>query len=572
MQYFGQKLDLIHTLCLETSRFMTSNRFLLFCLFFCTSLAGLLAQGTCTKGDCKSGYGEYRFVDGARYHGTFKAGQLHGQGVLYYPDGSKYVGNWRRQLQQGKGRLTLANGDIYFGMWNEGVFDGEGEMKYANGNVLTGRWVQGVSQGEATYTFANGDIYQGEIFDGKLHGHGIMDYDTGDRYIGDWQNNLRSGRGRLTFEDGTNVDGVWTNDQYQAKWDQMGYQGAVENLNDCLYGCKDGLGSYSYPNGTQYFGEVIGGQPSGNGTVNYPDGNVYSGAYYNHRPEGLGVMRYIDGVILGGVWRSGRLYRKLYESQGRPAAPIAMDSDPAVKVWAVIIGAERYHHMPSLKYTKSDAFYLYAHLRSPEGGALPSNQIRLLVDEDATHRNIIMAMRDIYLRADENDVVLFYFSGHGLQGSFLPVDYDGFENKLEHHEIRDALLATRARHKLVIADACHSGSLSGGNVAARSLDEKLRRYYQALNDAHSGTALLLSSKGIEYSLEDGGLRSGVFSYFLIRGLEGAADNNEDDIVSIDELFRYVHREVRAYTGNLQTPTLSGDYDPIMPVALVRGNQ
>ncbi|MEM9835216.1 MAG: caspase family protein [Bacteroidota bacterium] len=545
-------------------------------LFFFSLLSlGVYAQGSCYKGDCKNGYGEYRFVDGARYVGDFKNGQLEGMGILYYPDGSQYLGNWRNQLQQGKGRLNQADGTTYFGMWDKGNFHGQGEMTFASGNRLSCTWENGVSSGQGSFFFANGDVYQGEIYADKLEGHGVMEFITGDRYIGDWQNNLRQGRGRMIFEDGSEVDGNWSNDFFQGNWDQLGFQGNPEGLKNCGTGCNDPIGEYRYPDGTIYRGEIVAGMPKGNGSIFYTDGNIYSGNVEQHRPTGIGVMRYVDGLIQGGVWKDGRLYRKLYQSQGRPATQISMDSDPAVKVWAVIVGAERYHHMPSLKYTKSDAFYLYSHLRSPEGGALPTDQIRLLVDEDATHRNIIMAMRDVYLRADENDVVLFYFSGHGLQGAFLPVDYDGFENRLEHYEIREALLTTRARHKVVIADACHSGSLSSGatsqGFAARSgsIDKKLQQYYNALNDAHAGTALLLSSKGIEYSLEDGGLRSGVFSHFLIKGLEGSADQDEDSMVSIEELFQYVHREVRAYTGNLQTPTLSGDYDPVMPVALIR---
>lgn len=534
----------------------------------------LYAQGVCTDGDCENGSGEYRFVDGARYVGDFKKGELHGKGILYYPDGSKYLGNWYKQLQQGMGRLVQPDGTVYFGMWNKGQFHGKGKITFGNGNSLECEWINGQSGGTGTFKFANGDEYQGEILNNALHGHGTMDYENGDRYIGDWQNNARHGRGKLLFEDGNYVDGDWAQGQYLADWDQMGFHGRPEELTKCVGDCPDGPGYYRYPDGTTYEGNISQNQPAGQGTVMYADGQRYTGNYENHRPNGLGVMYYVDGVIAGGVWKDGRLYRKLYTAQGRPAAPIAVDADPSVKVWAVIIGAERYQHMPSLKYTKSDAFYLYAHLRSPEGGALPADQIRLLVDENATHRNIIMAMKDIYLRADENDVVLFYFSGHGLQGAFLPVDYDGFENRLEHHEIRDALLATRARHKLVIADACHSGSLSSGisagqGLAAKGMDEKLARYYEALNEAHGGTALFLSSKGIEYSLEDGGLRSGVFSHFLIRGLEGEADNNNDDMVTISELFNFVHRETRTYTGNQQTPTISGDYDPDMPVGLIR---
>lgn len=70
-------------------------------------------------------------------------------------------------------------------------------------------------------------------------------------------------------------------------------------------------------------------------------------------------------------------------------------------------------------------------------------------------------------------------------------------------------------------------------------------------------------------MEDGGLRSGIFSHFLIRGLKGEADTDENKIVTIKELFDFVFQKVRRYTANVQTPTLSGKYDPRMPVAMVR---
>ena len=97
----------------------------------------------------------------------------------------------------------------------------------------------------------------------------------------------------------------------------------------------------------------------------------------------------------------------------------------------------------------------------------------------------------------------------------------------------------------------------------------LQEYYQALNESSGGTALLLSSKGEEYSLEDRGLRSGIFSHFLIRGLKGEANTNSDKIVTIRELFNFVHQRVRQYTGNVQTPTLTGTFDDNMPVSVIR---
>ena len=62
---------------------------------------------------------------------------------------------------------------------------------------------------------------------------------------------------------------------------------------------------------------------------------------------------------------------------------VKVDRDDEVKVWAVVVGIGRYTTMPVLKYTDDDAYHIYAFLKSPEGGALPDSQIRLLIDEDA---------------------------------------------------------------------------------------------------------------------------------------------------------------------------------------------
>ncbi|MDO8971251.1 MAG: caspase family protein, partial [Saprospiraceae bacterium] len=184
---------------------------------------------------------------------------------------------------------------------------------------------------------------------------------------------------------------------------------------------------------------------------------------------------------------------------------------------------------------------------------------------------ILKTMRNLFLKADDNDVVLFYFSGHGLEGCFLPVDFDGYNNKLRHDEIRDILKQSRAKHKLCIADACHSGSLNyGGTMAAKGpAPVSLQRYYQAFENSEGGIALLMSSKPEELSLEDHGLRQGVFTYYILRGMKGAADSNGDYIVSIKELYSYVYAKVRDYTAGVQTPVLTGNYDDAMPVSLRR---
>ena len=164
-------------------------------------------------------------------------------------------------------------------------------------------------------------------------------------------------------------------------------------------------------------------------------------------------------------------------------------------------------------------------------------------------------------------MVIFYFSGHGLEGAFLPVDYDGFNNKLLHTEIKGIMNESQAKHKLCIADACHSGTLLA--MKGATMATTLQKYYSAFQETKGGLALLMSSKAEEYSLEDQGLRSGIFSHYLIRGLKGEADSDGNKIITIRELYDYIYKSVRSYTSAAQTPTLTGKHDDEMPVAIIR---
>jgi uncharacterized caspase-like protein len=106
-------------------------------------------------------------------------------------------------------------------------------------------------------------------------------------------------------------------------------------------------------------------------------------------------------------------------------------------------------------------------------------------------------------------------------------------------------------------------SREGANLGTNAI----AGFYNTLAQAQAGTALIMSSKSEETSLEASGLRQGVFSHFLIRGLKGEGDVNNDKIVTIQELFEFVYQNVRTYTGNQQSPIIRGDYDHKMIVSI-----
>ena len=564
----------------------------LICIVVMTTIAFLhLSTAQCTKGNCYNGNGTFVYPSGAKYIGTFQRGKMHGQGALYFSNGNKYFGQWVHQYREGRGKMVFANGDTFRGHFKRGKMNGEGTMHYANGSKYEGNWIDDQATGKGKFQFTDGKIYTGDFRNGSLHGEGTMVYSDQSKYVGAWKNNQRDGHGTFTYSDGKTVVGVWANDDFLDKnIDTENTEIAQTNSNEETSSsnssnvkidkslrncnktrCKSGKGKFTYSDGSRYVGTFKNGYPYGEGTCFYSNGDKYVGGWKNHAPHGEGIMYYKHGRVLGAVWNYGQVVRELENGDAEIGKEyVEVEHSPEVKIWAVVVGVARYKHMPVLKYTDDDAYHTYAFLKSPEGGALPDNQIRVLIDEDATRANILRTMRNVFLRADENDVVIMYFSGHGLPGSFLPVDFDGYNNKVAHEDVKLIFKESKAKHKLCLADACHSGTLMAMRSAPTSaLENTLKKYYSAFDDSSGGMALLMSSKGEEYSLEDKGLRQGIFSHYLIRGLKGEADKNRNKIVTIQELYDFVYKKVRNYTGNAQSPTLTGEYDSRMPVAVVR---
>ncbi len=561
-----------------------SFTFLLLTFFFIGN-----SNAQCITGDCLDGTGTYMFPSGTKYVGSFSAGEIDGKGICYYTDGSKYSGEWESRLPNGKGTKTYANGTTHTGWWTKGlpvdrdgdlmedVLVSKGEIDFDETDIQTGCLSGNCHNGEGLFAYADGSKYQGAFANGSLNGFGTFFYPDGKRFTGTFKNNYSHGEGTLYQLNGQQIAGLW---------DQGEFKGTKQSKNaseGCVQGdCKNGTGVYVYKNGSaKYKGTFKNGKPSGQGTCYYANGEKYFGDWTKGTFNGVGTLVLQDGRQIMGNWSAGTFIGRnstpaIAQSQTAPkqekAKPAvtetkssARPSKDAIKVWAVVIGVSTYSHMPVLRYTDDDAYRIYAFLKSPEGGALDDDNIRILIDEDATKENIRKAMTETFMKAGPNDLVMLYFSGHGLQGSFLPIDFDGFNNKLFHDEITNILKMSPAKYKLLIADACHSGGLL---AVKGSIENILSSYYTSLAKSDAGTALIMSSKSDETSLESSGLRQGVFSHFLIRGLKGEADTNSNSVVTVTELFEYIYHNVRSYTVKRQSPVIKGDYDKNMTISVI----
>jgi hypothetical protein len=525
----------------------------------------------CVDGDCQDGRGVYVLPDGAVYTGTFRDGEIHGTGVCLYPDGSRYSGSWDQRLPHGRGTKTWPDGREASGLWIRGVLrETTGRRStlaersvtaYDAGFAPQSGCLRGdCVQGNGRYAYPDGSSYRGEFQDQLPHGFGIFHYANGDRYEGEFTRGLRDGQGTLISRDQRRLSGYWRAGEFLSAEEPLG----------CIRGdCEDEVSVFVYRGGDRYIGAFAQGQPNGRGQLLYANGSRYEGQFRDGVFHGQGAFFEQSGRIFRGEWEAGTFVGASAPTAppDRPvASPAPEPARPAApKVWALIIGIATYPHMPALRYPDDDAYRLFSFLKSPAGGAVPDAQIKLLVDEAATEAAIRTEARRLFQRAGPNDLVLLYFSGHGLPGAFLPIDYDGYTHEIRHAELRELLAASPARHKVCVADACHSGSLLAERGKQPGL---LQRYYEQLAQAEPGTALIMSSKAEETSLESSGLRQGVFSHFLIRGAKGEADVDANGLVTIRELFEFVQRNVSDYTGQQQNPVIEGDFDPEMVFSVV----
>lgn len=529
----------------------------------------------CIEGNCQNGRGTYQFENGNKYRGDFRRGLMHGKGTIVFGNDNSYNGDWVSGMREGLGVYTFATGNVYSGSFSKNKFSGQGTMNFASGNKYIGNWEEDQPNGQGIFYFSGNDRYEGSFVNGKFTGNGTMYYKNNEKYVGQWQDNQRQGYGKMYRSNGTVIEGNWVNGQIKvqnasntegSKISEVATSGN-ETLQDCnkIY-CKNGKGTFQYGDGSKWIGEFKDGVPEGQGTCQYANGDKYVGRFERHAPQGEGTMYHANGRIVSAMWEYGRPIGDIPSNSKVNQASVDIDRSPEVKIWAVVVGVGRYTSMPVLKYSDDDAYQFYAFLKSPEGGALPDKQIKVLVDEDATRVNILQTMRQILLRADENDEIVFYFSGHGLDGAFLPQDFDGINNRLLHSDVKAIFEQSKAKYKLCIADACFSGSLL---AMKQPLAPQIQAFYKAFDNTQGGMALFMSSKSQEYSLEDQGLRSGIFSHYLSRGLKGEADFDGNKIVTIRELYDFVYKNVRTYTSSAQTPTISGQFDWAMPVSMVR---
>lgn len=173
--------------------------------------------------------------------------------------------------------------------------------------------------------------------------------------------------------------------------------------------------------------------------------------------------------------------------------------------------------------------------------------VTMLLNEKATKNAIIKEMNNLFAKANSDDIVVLFFSGHGAPGVFNV--YDG---GLKYDDIIKAMAASKSNNKMIFADACFSGKIRQ-NTNTSTQNDKLN------------VMLFLSSRSNEYSIERGDMKNGLFTSCLIRCLKGGSDFNKDRIITAKELYEGVRSGVVELSKDEQHPVMWGNFSDDMPV-------
>lgn len=242
-------------------------------------------------------------------------------------------------------------------------------------------------------------------------------------------------------------------------------------------------------------------------------------------------------------------------------------------MWAIIISINQYQKAQNLKYAVNDAQAFRGYLKDYVG--IPDERIFYLANQDATKTRIESLLgTTIKRKASKDDTVIIFYAGHGaVEPDQSNLDGDGFEKYLLPHDadvedlystsismnnLRTIFMRIRSDRLIFIADTCYSGASGGRTMMATKTRANLSDTFYDRISKGKGRVIISSCSANEVSKEDDSLQHGIFSYYMLEGLKGRADQDKDGIITISELFSYISRKVPEASAQDQHPVKKGE--------------
>jgi uncharacterized caspase-like protein len=215
---------------------------------------------------------------------------------------------------------------------------------------------------------------------------------------------------------------------------------------------------------------------------------------------------------------------------------------------ALVIGNNKYDNLNNLETAEGDARAI-ADILSKD------YKYQTQVINNATRDDIIGALAGYRAKLKSNDNLLIYYAGHGIldeyaeEGYWLPVDAakDNPSNWVSNGDLTNMIRAMRAKHVMVIADSCYSGTLVRAAEAKVKTAKARETWIKRMSGKRTRTALV--SGGLEPVLDGGGDGHSVFAKAFMDALKG-----NDDVLEAQAMYAAIKRPVALESD--QTPQYS----------------
>ncbi|MGF1518462.1 MAG: SUMF1/EgtB/PvdO family nonheme iron enzyme [Nodosilinea sp.] len=225
------------------------------------------------------------------------------------------------------------------------------------------------------------------------------------------------------------------------------------------------------------------------------------------------------------------------------------------KKCALLIGVSHYGEgLPPLLATPQDVAALKRVLENPQMAEF--DQVEILVDPDPVE--IRLAIQRLYRQCAKDDLVLLYFSGHGITDDNNHLYFatrltskDDFEaTAVPARFVQQQSMQCYARRQILILDCCYSGAFKDGwQTKAAGLDLR-----QELGG--EGRVVLTSSTATQTSFQQESAELSLYTQYLVEGIEtGAADADRDGKIFVRELHDYVKGKVQEAKPNMKPDIL-----------------
>jgi ankyrin repeat protein len=259
--------------------------------------------------------------------------------------------------------------------------------------------------------------------------------------------------------------------------------------------------------------------------------------------------------------------------------PVSSDVDrPRYKLpenpndFALVIGIDKYKSLPEAKYAERDAMTVRDHLIAR---GYPRRNVVLLTGDNATRTGIQKYLEEWLPRnVSADSTVFFYYSGHGAPdlktGESFLVPWDGDASFLQSTaypktQLYSSLGKLKARKVLVALDSCFSGA-GGHSVLADGARPLVAKVDMGI--VPKGPLIVFSAASgneITGTIDEQG--HGMFTYYLLKGISGAA-KDDSGVITTKSLFDYLkpHVQDEARRQNReQTPLLLGSTDSALTI-------